>query len=53
MIVFINVKMRTVVCILTFISNINTTNESLKAKTNFILQNISFNQLLIFHAQLS
>ena len=53
MIVLINVKMPTVVRILTFISKINTTNESLKAITNFILQHISFNQLLTFHAQLS
>ena len=38
----INVKMPTIVGILTFISMINTTSEDLKARNVFILQNFSF-----------
>ena len=48
----INVKMPTIVGILTFISMINTTSEGLKAKkSNFY--HFSFYELLKFHAQLS
>ena len=39
--------------ILTFISMINTTSESLKAREVFILQHVSFCEQLKFHAQLS
>ena len=49
----INVKMPTTVGILTFISMINTTSESLKAKQVFNFQHISFYEQLKFHAQLS
>ena len=51
-IVLINVKMPTIVGILTFISMINTTYESLKARKAFIFQHFSFYMLLKFHAQL-
>ena len=49
----INVKMPTIVGILTFISMINTACESLKARKIFIVQNFSFCEQLKFHAQLS
>ena len=49
----INVKMPTIVGILTFISMINTTLESLKARKVFIFQQFSFDEQLEFHAQLS
>ena len=49
----INVKMPTIVGILTFISMINTTSGRLKAKNFFICQYFSFYEQLKFHAQLS
>ena len=49
----INVKMPTVVGILTFISMIKTTHESLKARKVFIFQYFSFYEQLNFHAQSS
>ena len=49
----INVKMPTIVGILTFISMINTTSERLKARNIFICQNFSFYEQLQFRAQLS
>ena len=52
-IMFINVKMPTFVGILTFISMINTTFESLKARKVFIFQHFSFYEQLKFHAQLN
>ena len=51
LITLINVKMPTIVGILTFISMINTTSESLKAREVYTFQLISFHELLIFHAQ--
>ena len=47
----INVKMQTIVGILTFISIINTTSESKKARKVFVF-NLSFYEFN-FHAQLS
>ena len=52
-IMLINVKMPTIVGILTFISMINTTSESLKVRKVFIFQHFSFPGQLKFHAQLS
>ena len=52
-ILLINVKMPTIVGILTFISMINTTSERLKARNFFICRNFSFYEKLKFHAQLS
>ena len=52
-ILLINVKMPTIVGILTFISMINTTSKSLKARKVFILQHFSFYEHLKFHAQFS
>ena len=52
-IMFINVKMPTIVGILTSISLINTTSESLKARKVFIFQRFSFYAQLKLHAQLS
>ena len=52
-IMLINVKMPTIVDILTFISMINTTPECLKARTVIIGQHFSFYEQLKFHAQLS
>ena len=52
-IMLINVKMPTIVGILTFISMLNTTSESLKARTVGIFQQFSFYEQLKFHAQLS
>ena len=49
----INVKMSIIVDILTIISMINTTLESLKARDIHICQHISFKKQLKFHAQLS
>ena len=49
----INVKMRTIVGILTFISMINTTSDRLKARHFFICWYFSFYEQLKFHAQLS
>ena len=47
-IVLINVKMSTIVGILTFISRINTTSESLKARKVFIFQHFSLYEQLKF-----
>ena len=52
-IMLINVKMPTLVGILTFISLIKTTSESLEAGKVFILQHFSFHEQLNFHAELS
>ena len=52
-IMLINVKMPTIVGILTFISMINTTSETLKARKVFIFQHISFYEPVKFHVQLS
>ena len=52
-IMFINVKMPTVVGILTFITMLKTTPESLKARKVFIFQYLSFYVQLNFHAQTS
>ena len=52
-IMLINIKMPTIVGILTFISMINTTPESLKARKVFIFQYFSFHEQLKFHTQLS
>ena len=52
-VLLINVKMPTIVSILTFISMINTTSERLKAKNFFICRYFSFYEQLKFHAQLS
>ena len=51
-IMLINVKMPTIVGILTFISMINTISKSLE-KNAFIFQHFSFHEQLKFHAQLS
>ena len=45
-IMYINVKMSTIVGILTFIGIINTTSVSLKASNIFILQHFSFHEQL-------
>ena len=52
-ILLINVKMPTIVGILTFISMINTTSERLKARNFFICWYISLNEQMEFLAQLS
>ena len=52
-ILLINVKMPTIVGILTFISMINTTSERLKARNFFICPYFSFYKQLKFLAQLS
>ena len=52
-ILLINVKMSTIVGILTFISMINTTSERLKAINFFICWYSSFFEQLKFRAQLS
>ena len=52
-ILLINVKMPTIVGILTFISMINTTSEILRARNFLICQYFSFLEQLKFHAQLS
>ena len=52
-ILLINVKMPTIVGILTFISMINTTSERLKARHFFICQYFSFYEQLKFRTQLS
>ena len=52
-ILLINVKMPTIVGILTFISMINTTSERLEARHFFICRYFSFYELLKFRAQLS
>ena len=50
---FINVKMPTIVGILTFISMIITTNENLKTRKVFIFKHFSFYEQLKFYALLS
>ena len=52
-ILLINVKMPTIVGILTFISMINTTSERLKARNFVICRYSSFSEQLKFRAQLS
>ena len=52
-ILLINVKMPTIVGILTFISMINTRSEKLKARNFFICQYFSFYEQLKYRAQLS
>ena len=52
-VLLINVKMPTIVGILTFISMIYTLSESLKARKIFIFQNFSFYEELKFYALLS
>ena len=52
-IILINVKMPTIVGILTFISMSITTSESFKARNVFVFWHLSFNEQLKFHAQLS
>ena len=52
-IMLINVEMPTIVGISTYISRINTTSESLKARKVLILRLYSFYERLKFHAQLS
>ena len=52
-ILLINVKMPTIVGILTFISMINTTSESLEVIKLFIFQDFSSCEQLKFHAELS
>ena len=52
-ILLINVKMPTIVGILTLISMINTASESLKAINSFICRYFSFYEKLKFRAQLS
>ena len=52
-ILLINVKMPTIVGILTLMSMINTTSERLKARNFFICRYFSFYEQLKFHAQLN
>ena len=52
-IMLINVKMPTIVGILTYISMINTTSEGLKATNFFISWYFNFYKHLKFHAKLS
>ena len=52
-IMLINVEIATIVGILTFISMLNTTSESLKARKVFIFQQFSLCEQLKFHGQLS
>ena len=52
-ILLINVKMPTIVGILTFISMVNTTPERLKVRNFFICRYFSFYEQLKFRAQLS
>ena len=49
----INVKMPTIVGILTFINMMNTKFKRMKARNVFIFQHFSFHKELKFHAQLS
>ena len=51
-IMLINVKMPTFVGILTYISLINTTSESLKARKVYTFKDFSFYEQLKFHVQL-
>ena len=48
-----NVKMSTIVGILTFISMINETSQNLKARKVLIFQHLSFCEHLKYHSQLS
>ena len=52
-ILFINVKLPKIVGILTFISRINTSSDSLKARKISVFQHFSFYEQLKFYAQLS
>ena len=52
-ILLINVKMPTIVGILTFISRINTSYESLKTRNTYLFYHFLFYEQLKFHAQLS
>ena len=52
-ILLINVKMRTIVGILTFICRINSTSENLKARKICVFQDFTFDEQLNFYAQLS
>ena len=52
LIMLINVKMLTIVGILKFISMLNGTSESLKARKVGVFQQFSFYEQLKFHAQL-
>ena len=53
LILLINVKMPTIVGILTFISRINIASESIKARNISLIQHFSFKDRLKLHAQLS
>ena len=53
LILLINVKMHTIVGILTFISKDKTASESFKARKIFIFQHFTINEQLKFNAQLS
>ena len=52
-ILLIGVKMPTIVGIITFISRINTSYESFKARNTYLFQHFSFYEQLKFYAQLS
>ena len=52
-IMLINVKMPTIIGILTFISMINTTSERVKARSIFVFQKFRFYEQMKCHAQLS
>ena len=52
-IMFINVKMPTIVGILTFISRINTTSERFRARKILFFHHFSFYEQSKFHAQFS
>ena len=52
-ILLINVKMPTIVGILTFMNKINTTSASFRARKIFIFQRFSHYELLKFHGQLT
>ena len=52
-IMFINVKMASIVGILTFISMLNTPFKNLKARKAFLFQHFSFYEQLIFHGLVS
>ena len=53
LILLINVKMPTIVGILTVISRINTASESIRVRKICIFQHFSLNEQLKFHVQLS
>ena len=52
-VLLINVKMPTIVDILTFISRITTASDSFQARKILIFQHLRFHKQLNFHAQLS